>query len=796
MMTKYNDDSIVSLDDIAHMRLRTSAYIPDTGVAGLFTLDRELIDNGGDELDLLGKGCINIIMFIDEHQKSYQTVVMDNGRGIPRNRLIKSFSSAKTSGKFTTDAYKFSSGTFGVGGTVVCALSSWFRAITLNKDMIGDVTIPHNNIPTQITTVENNLGRTGTIVMFEPDNTIFTGIEDFINDYSRLLEYLIHLSLFSKYQIRFTVVNRSIPKKNRVMQTLDLISYFDNIIQNVLPEYDSATLNREQYVRSYFNIQRNWHGCYPIHGVNADDTLRVNGEICVLTSSTLTGQNTKLTFVNNLLFNDNNSLHITLLHRYIKNQLVNYIIDKNIKAFFVDHYKLPIWLVLDIKFSGAQFSGFAKTSFRDVNFRSPYQQLLKEMLPVEVLADMYRLMTEHLEIAYNKFSNSDFKPGTARNLLSRLNRPEKFNNCSTNDREAAELFLVEGDSAKCDQDRDSTFQASYTLGGKPFNGITDFKHLSESANNIKKNAIFQDIIRILNIIPGSDDLSGLNFWKTFIMADADTHGYHITNIVIGNLYAICPRLIEEGHVYITFPPLYSLNMKGADPIYIRNATELNATLAYHVYYQCIGITIESDRYRKELTQEEFVAFSEIIIRIGDAIDSLSNEYLIPSVLLEQLSLATNYINLNNLNIHALREMLGCDVRYIESSQLLIISMGSDDITIPLKQITELIYTRILPLYREFYYGKTRLYVTTKKSSELNEAPMMITHINEIFKRLNNMFTTERYKGLGSMTPVDRRKNCTAPATRRVYRLSSIGDVDTIFDMLGTDSSARKQLVLS
>ena len=378
--------------------------------------------------------------------------------------------------------------------------------------------------------------------------------------------------------------------------------------------------------------------------------------------------------------------------------------------------------------------------------------------------------------------------------MSRLNRPNKFNDCSTTDREAAELFLVEGDSAKSDQDRDSTFQASYTLGGKPFNGLTDLAHLSESINKIKGNAIFQDIIRILNITPGSNDLKGLNFWKTFIMADADTHGYHITSIVIGNLWAICPALINEGHVYVTMPPLYSLNIKGNKPIYIRNSTELNATLAYHVYYRCLDITVKSEKYSKVLAREEFVAFSELVTRIGEELDRLSTEYMIPALLLEQLSLLTNHLNLKHPNVTELQKWLGCEVKYVKHGHLLIISIGSEDIVVPLNQITELIYARILPMYREFYYGRTKIFATTKNSSALKETPTTIIQLNEMFKKLSGMFTIKRYKGLGSMPAGVTLENCTAPSTRRVYQISNIGDVDVIFDMLGDSSHARKKLM--
>ena len=796
-MSDYNEASIQQLSGLEHIRHRLTGYVVDSNVGGLYGILKEIIDNSVDELSFAHKdGELCVIMFINRDKKSFQPVVIDNGRGIPVGKLISVFADTNTSGKFDTNSYAFSAGSFGVGSSVTLALSKWFRAITMNNGVIGDATIHHSDIPNDVKTVPNTLKRSGTIVMFEPDNHIFTGIETFAKDHTRLLEFLVQLSLFGTYHIKFIEVEHEFPKAMRTANTLDLIEYLDEISKSDIPVYDSFKLDKEAYIKGFFGMTRKWDAEFPLKGANSSDTLRIQGHIMFSLANVTVGNN-KLTMVNDILFTDNASLHISMLYKFIKDRLAGNITDKTVKTFFIDHYKLPIWLVLDIKYAGAVFSGMAKTSFRDVSFRSHYSALLNEILDHDVLQSMYNLMADNIQLAFNKFSNKDFSTtGSMRNLMSRLNRPEKFNNCSTTDRSSAELFLVEGDSAKSDQDRNSIFQASYTLGGKPFNGLTDVRHIPESINSIKKNAVFQDIIRILNITPGSDDLSNLNFGKTFVMADADTHGYHITNIVIGNLYVLCPALINEGHIYITIPPLYSLNIKGSAPIYIRNATELNATLAYHVYHRCLDVKITSARYSKILSRDELVAFSELVVKIAEELERLSNEYMIPALLLEQLSLLTGFLNLKNPNIKELEKWLGYDIKYSKSGHLLIISIGSEDVIVPLNQITDLIYARILPMYREFYYGKTRIFVTTKNSPALKDSPTTIIQLNEMFKRMNNMFTIQRYKGLGSMPPEDRSRNCLAPSTRRVIQITNIGDVSKVFAMLGTDSTERKKLIVA
>lgn len=790
----YNESSIVSLSGLEHIRHRSTGYIPDTGIQGIFHISKEIIDNSIDELALAKDGgVLNVLLFIDKGKSNFKLVVTDNGRGIPHQKLIDVFSNTQTSGKFSDVSYNgISTGSFGIGASVTLALANWFRAITLNRNVIADATIRYDNIPEQPEISPNDLNRTGTIVMFEPDTTIFRGITDYTNDYSKLTEYLIQMSLYNNFQIRLFVLDE-MPKSAIKYSTKELIDYIDKFC-NGKPDFDSRNLDKERYVTNFFGIARKWTKIIDIKAHNDNYTLLVDMSIRVLLQGGA-ASNSRLTFVNNILFTDAASLHISLLDRKLKSEIAKLITDSDVKDFVIKHYRLPIWLVADIKFKNAVFTGLEKYSFRDVSFIDPYQYLLNDIITDHVILSLYDVIKDHITTAYNKFSNNEFKVGSMKQLISKLNRPDKFNNCSTTDRQSAELFLVEGDSAKSDQDRDSRFQASYTLGGKPLNSLDTIEKLKASRDKLKKNAIFQDIIMIMNITPGSDDMSNLNFGKIIIMADADTHGYHITNIVIGNLMALCPALITSGRVYVTIPPLYRLSIKGSQSIYVRNTTELNATLAYHLYYRCIDIALVSDTYHDYLGREEYVVFSDLILTIGDEIERLSREYMIPPYLLEKLSLLTPYLNVDNPNLEMLRQHLGIITRYDNQSKILIISIGKEDIIIPLIQITDLIYDRLLPLYKKFYYGKTSIRITTKNSNLYRDTEVTIYHLFELFKQLNGMFKISRFKGLGKMNDVDRYRTCTNPETRRIFQITSLGSIEEIFQMMGRDATYRKQLIL-
>jgi len=794
VVKEYNDSSIQSLSDIQHIRLRGAAYLPDTSVDGLNHVITEIVSNSVDEISQDGHvgGIVEIFMFRSLDLTNYQIVVRDNGRGIPVNRLIDALTSTKTSGKFSTDSYKYSTGSLGFGAKVCASTSNWFRAISLNRDAIGDCNIRYDSIPDQVKLTPNSYGETGMIVMFEPDPTIFSGITDFTEDYHKLINYLSHLSLFANYHILFTVIDDSIPDPIRIASVAQVIEYL-NSCRSVIPTFDSVTFDRDRYIKDYFGVQKNWNTRIGLNASDPSSTLSVSGELFVLlTNSNYT--NNKLTFINNLLFTDSASIHIKLLLSYMKDKLAPHITDKLVKRFFIDLYKLPIWLVVDVKFSGAVYSGFAKTSFRDKNFIEPYSKILLTLLPDTTMTELYQLLEQHIITMYNRASNNEFKINDVRHIGLKLNRPSKYNDCSTTNRSEAELFLIEGDSAKSDQDRDSSFQASYTLSGKPANALMEPDKLSESVNILKKNLIFQDIIRILNIVPGSDDLSNMNFGKILIMADADTHGYHISNILISNLYALCPALLEQGKVYLVKAPLYGIRVKDSEPVYVRDESELNMVLAHYVYYRCLDITLSSDLASRTLSRDEFIAFSEIVEKIGSELERISQEYMIPAILLEQLSLLTAHLNLAIPDVEKLKALLGYEVRYVKASQLLIFSIGTDDIIVPLISITDIIYQRILPLYREFFYGKIRISVTSKNSAIYNNTPISIVMLYMLFKTMAGAFTTKRYKGLGGMDCVSRARTCVNPATRRVYQIASIGDIGNIFAMMGSDSQTRKRII--
>ena len=110
--------------------------------------------------------------------------------------------------------------------------------------------------------------------------------------------------------------------------------------------------------------------------------------------------------------------------------------------------------------------------------------------------------------------------------------PGKLADCSSQDPERTELFLVEGDSAggSAKQGRDREYQAIMPLRGKILNTWE-----VESTEVLGSQEV-HDISVALGVDPGSKNLSGLRYDKVIILADADSDGAHIATLLTCLLY--------------------------------------------------------------------------------------------------------------------------------------------------------------------------------------------------------------------------------------------------------------------
>lgn len=174
--------------------------------------------------------------------------------------------------------------------------------------------------------------------------------------------------------------------------------------------------------------------------------------------------------------------------------------------------------------------------------------------------------------------------------------PGKLSDCSSQNLDETEIFLVEGDSAggSAKQARSKEFQAILPLRGKILNTWE-----VESAEVLASQEV-HDIAVALGVDPGSGTLEGLRYGKVCILADADSDGAHIASLLCALFLRHFRKLVEDGRVYVAMPPLYRIDV-GKQVYYALDEEEKRGVLA----------RIEAEGQRGKVNVQRFKGLGEM-----------------------------------------------------------------------------------------------------------------------------------------------------------------------------------------
>ena len=552
---KYSADSIQALEGMEHVRMRPSMYIGDVGSRGLHHLVYEVVDNSIDEA--LAGHCSNITVTINEDNS---VTTEDDGRGIPVGIHKKEGVSALevvmtkigAGGKFDKDSYKVSGGLHGVGVSCVNALSEALKASVHRDGKVWEQEY-EKGVPLYPVKEAGTTDKTGTIVTFKPDSTIFTDIKEY--SYDILASRLRELSFLNKGITVILIDRRNKDSKSGEFQKEVFHS------KEGLPEFIRfLDGSREPLMKDVIAFEGEKNG--------------VPVEVAMIYNTSY-AENLH-SYVNNINTHEGGT-HLSGFRRGLTHTLKKYsegsgMLDKLKFEIAGDDFREGLTAIISVKVAEPQFEGQTKTKLGNKEVSSCVSQAVSEMLRdyLEEHPDDAKIIVQKVILA----AQARHAAQKAREMVQRKSvmsvggLPGKLSDCSEQDPAKCEVFLVEGDSAggTAKQGRDRAFQAILPLRGKILNVEKAMQH------KVFENEEIRNIFTALGVTIGTEEdskalnIEKLRYHKVVIMCDADIDGSHIATLILTFFFRYMKELIENGHVYIATPPLY-LVKKGAKKQY-------------------------------------------------------------------------------------------------------------------------------------------------------------------------------------------------------------------------------------
>lgn len=816
-MTNYTDKSIVSLEGLEPVRARPTAFINSLDTAGQVHIIKELLDNSYDELNNVNYSG-HIAIYIFKYNDKYHVLISDNGRGIPLSMFKTALSTLWTSGKIRKDAYTTSSGTYGLGAKCQSALSIRSRAITLRPEGIGTLHISRGVVEKE-EILPNTVNTTGTYIYYELEQEWesqgnyyrFQDMEHFYTSgYLDLLKIIKINDIFNEtITTKVYLVPTPIPERiwNDTENITIFFEWINTISQSEYLVYDSNTVSdRQQYILEYFHVDSTvaWSLNDLVKKPIPNDPLCYQINL-IYTKSRKSGI---LTLINNVHMQiESNSANVAITN-VLYTTLAQYIEDPQLREFFLNRqYKLPLLIAMSIRYSGAQFAGTNKLDFKDKIFAKLFAKELTDhinTLDPNIWKSLVDLFLSDLENKYALYYCKPIIAKDSKKLLLELNNPGNYTACRTKDRSKAELFIVEGTSAgHLKKEIDPEYQAILETRGKPLNAMAISSDTKLAFERLKRNDIFSDLIKVLNVTPYTKDMSECNFGKIIIATDADADGEHIVALYLANLYLLNPLLITSGMVYVATPPLYIMNINNKK-IHLRDKAALFDTRISLLYKNIFDIHIKTIAHKEPelLTGKVYRDFCYMVLELGELFDNVSNLLNIPLLILERLVYGIEYL-VPNLQLDKLKELFPDNdesgyikLTYHEKTQILVLSIDDKDIPISVMKTGDTIKQMLLPRLIPIRYKDIEIFITTKMTDAMHMRPCTLMQVYTIMQNINNanFIRMDRYKGLGEMNTKDMLLTIIDPRTRKLFHITDIGDIEYISQLMGKEAYQRKSLM--
>ncbi len=563
---EYTADTIRLLEGVEHVRTRPAMYIGDTGPNGLHHLLFEVVDNSIDEV--LAGHATEIWVTLNPDTT---VTVRDNGRGIPADTnkqtglsgVELAMTKLNAGGKFGGGGYKVSGGLHGVGLSCVNFLSAWCEAVVEQRGRKFKLRcvqgVPKPKGLKEMGPSDSH----GTTITWLADTEIFG-------------DYAYKPEIFESRIRNTCYLNREVT-----------IHFHDNLTgaEPVTYHYERGIAELVDHLNENKNDTKNEFGP-TIYFLKKRDDVQV--EIALQYNKSYS--ETVLSFANNVHTKEGGT-HLSgfrtaltrVINQYARKSGALKDKDTNLSG---DDVREGLTAVISVRLFKPQFEGQTKAKLGNSEVEGIVNSIMGEGL-TQFLEENPAVGKKIIDKALTAQRARDAARKAAdlikrQSSLENSNLPGKLADCTERDPKKCELFLVEGDSAggSAKQGRDRRYQAILPLRGKIIN--TSKAALDKTLENNEVRSLITALgIGIKVDSDGDDegessskfDMSKLRYDRIIIMTDADVDGDHIRTLLLTFFFSYMQPLIEQGHVYIAQPPLYSIKSGKDTRLYARSEEE-------------------------------------------------------------------------------------------------------------------------------------------------------------------------------------------------------------------------------
>ncbi|MCA9286489.1 MAG: DNA gyrase subunit B [Phycisphaerales bacterium] len=565
----YTSQSIQVLEGLEAIRKRPGMYVGGTGLNALHHLVYECVDNAIDEAMAGYATTITVRLGVDG-----SCTVVDDGRGMPvdpmkhENPAINGrpaveviLTEVHAGGKFDDNTYKVSGGLHGVGVKCVNALSEWTEVEVFKKGSVhlisfarGEVAKPLHVVTALASTPEGER-RSGTRISFKPDEEIFPDTSFRFETLEHRLRELAFLNSGVTIRLVDERVDVNGNRREEVFHSDDgLLAYVAHLNASKTTVGPSVSIVRK------------------------DDDAKLQCEIA-LQYTDATNENL-LAFGNNIP-NPDGGTHVAGFKAALTRTINGYAKRNNLLKNLTptgEDLREGLTAVVSVRLAEPQFNNQTKEKLLNPEVEGFVAAAVSEQFGAwleEHPADAKRVCQKAILAAEAREAARK-----ARELIKRKGAldsggmPHKLADCSSNDVDRTEMFIVEGDSAggSAKGGRDHVTQAILPLRGKLLN--------VEKAR-LDKVLGFEEIRTLIQAlqcgIAEDFDIARLRYGRIIIMTDADVDGSHIRTLLLTFFFRQMPQLIRQGKIFIAQPPLY-LVQRGKDKQYVLNDRRMSEVL--------------------------------------------------------------------------------------------------------------------------------------------------------------------------------------------------------------------------